>query len=718
MYRDENPGLAVIGDRAGSVADRSMHEAAGLGIERKTRSGKKPTGGSGGWFPQVPNEAGRQLQEDAKVHGLASSRVMAAAREIVKNGGAKDEKTALGQILEWREARLRGINPYLESFRTLMPEEYVNFNAKRLLPSLLHRNAMFVEAVREWGKNFENAKSAMTLIGTEHPKAATALFDWLKAHFDPAPGGAGDRLAKSVSNWETLTKLGFSPLSVIRNAGQRITNTIQFGPGTVVEAMAKYPPIARLWLKSAQHIESRIERTGAVGLPTELTDVASDARLYRLTSAALRPFSAIEHENRVTSALVASIGLQKDMARLIGAGLPRGRIAEALESVMSATGLRDPLSASERRVQKLTNMTDAELARKVASGTKLSNAELKDAMQRMVQNTQFPLTLASERIWWASHPWVRQLAKFKTWGADQLGFIYNEVVKEAAKGNLGPFTRFSLAMIVTGEVYNALKDWATGSDQSVTQYAVGGGKDTSQIMQRIGSDFIGGGGIGMVSDLTYGLLSTVLGPAAGTGVNLTEAARNIYQKPAQTGTAVRKFFREEFMIARQSEGVLNRIDKRFFNENNRWLEATKIRNKIANYQSERKAPGVVGQLDQAVLGMLRSGVRSADQGPNALGYEYAARQIDVGDTGDAADFLARTLKGTDRTEFAKTVDGIKKSMQDHSPLGKVSQDDLGGFLNTLSPDDRAAAISLQRKWLKDYSDAIRQAVSQERATAR
>ena len=711
-YRDVYPRLAAVADQAREVADRSMKGFADLGAERMDPEGNKyAVKGGGGWYPQVPNADGRALLNEAKAEGLASSRVAALADRMVRDGQADTPEGALAKLLDMRAERLRGVNPYLERFRTLLPEEYVDFDARHTLPPMLHRNALLVAAAKRWGVSFAGAKARIAKIGADYGGDAEGLLsDWVRAHFEGAMPGDSHALWGAIGNYETLARMGFSPLTVLRNLPQRFTNTVLYEPQVALRALAKYPPILNRWIKSARDIEDRIHRAGASSSTSELVSVESAAPGHKLTQTAMGPFQSVEQGNQTTAALMASIGLDRDMRDLMRTGGPgSSRLKAVLESLVSATGLRDPSSAKARRVAKVTDTDLSDVLERIKRGDPLTPAEIEAAMHRFTTDTQFGMNLATERLWWRSHPFYRLMAKFKPWALDQMGFIFDHVGKEAAKGNFGPLVRFVAATILAGELYNIVKDWITGSDEAAFNAARRG--EWNKVPWRLAKDLVDGGGVGMMADLTFGLLNTLGGPATTTLTNAMEAAHSAVLDVKQTGTALRKFFRSEVAATKPAEAAVNWADSKI-NPKNKWREIQQLRRRAADARQEQEHPTAAGKFGTAMLGAFQGIGSKFEQTPSTLKYEYAARQIDVGDVQDAADYLAGALRDVKPQDRKKAVEGIRQSMDRHSPLGVLPKENGGRakWLASLPTAERERALNLYRGWMRDYTDAIGRAV--------
>lgn len=711
--KDLHPSLQKRAERIRTILDESlMNEARDLGMERLLPTGERiAIGGKGKAFPQVPNTKGREFLEDAERKGLSSPRVYAFADDLVKNGKAKNLQEALAKILKFREHQLRGVAPYLERTRFELPEEYVEWDPARILPGTLERGSIAIEAVRQWGKNLEQLDAMLTVMGSEVDLALAHKVGVFVKH-ELGVGGfveqGESQAAGAISNYQTIVRLGGSLLSAMRNIGQRFTNTVDFGIGPVFSAVKDFPPIANQWMKGAREIKEAMERTGAVRAHNALATVEHGVPGEKLTNLALAPFSAAETGNQVTSALIASKAIERDIKRLIALEGPDGQTSKVVNTLLNLWGMGK--ESTTRRVLR-TGISNAQLAEILESGRRLTPDEIATVANRVTLDTQFALTMATKPTWWGTSPWMRLMAKFKPFGVRQTGLIWNVVAKEAFKGNVAPLVRFIIATMLAGELYNIARDLLTGREESLT-FSLKNRPDRRSaegVAERLWNNIIDGGGVGMLADMTWGLSDFVFGPVGSSAENFAEAALHIRKRPGQTLTALRKLAREEIAISRQMP-IFAHIDRAFFNENNRTLEYNIWRGRAFEFRDgKRGKTGVGAAIDKSI-----QGTPSYETTDRTLSYEYAARQITVGDVEDAADYLAVVLKDVEPREMSNTLKGIKLSMKSKSPLGAVAERDIPALLQPYSPEDRRAAMKLQRDWLRDYERAISKAMAKAR----
>ena len=428
-YRDAgeiSPRARKLAEDLRASADKSRDEW--IKLEGETRVGNKwvPTTKTGEYFPQVPNKVGiKKLQAIVKKpNGKAAH---AAAQFMVDRGLAKDVPAALRKVEQYLRDHVTTNNPNLQRTRVKLPEEWIEWDPRKVLPRVLEKNWISVEAWREWGKRLNSLDSTVAEISSANEAAGRRVKDFFDAEVgfkppqDVSPGSKEFR--SLVGNYLTASKLS-SPLSTIRNAMQLLPNTALLHPQHVAMAFIKYPPIARMWLKASREIEMEMERAGAVRSRTQLADIEQGSLSSRLAGTVLKPFTSQEKANQVRAAFAAKLQMEADAKILMKHAKYGPRLLERLHVIARILG--SDKASLERRAKKL-GITDAELI-EVAKTGKFTNDQLEMASFRMMQDTQFALTMASRRLWETRHPWAKIMFKFKAFGLDQLGMMRDHVV--------------------------------------------------------------------------------------------------------------------------------------------------------------------------------------------------------------------------------------------------------------------------------------------------
>lgn len=708
------------------VLDRDMHEFSALGGTRLVNGEYMPVRGSGKAFPQVPNKAGLKVLEAAHRQGLAHPRVAAIAEQMVRRGQAIDVEDALSRILRYREERLRGVNRYLERTRLELPDDLVEWDPAKVLPLTLERNARTVEGVRQWGLGFEKAHELIGRAGAESdPAYGRAIGDFFRHHFGRYGGvpRVDAKVAAALSNYQTTARLGLSVLSTLRQIGQRITNTSTQPLSAQLQALRDYPPFLHRWMEGARQLEREIERTGAVRYGTALGNVEHEGSIPAKIAAGslkLSGFAGAEKGNQVHSAIVARYALERDIDALGQLGQAEGLRAALLALREGAVPLpwarsatRNAREAIERRLGR-AGLSDDRIREILTSGGRATPEEIATAMHRLVSDTQFPLTLATERIWWGTHPWVRLLAKFKHFAFEQTGLIYRDVFQEAQRGNVAPLVKFTAATFLMGELYNIARDTLTGREES---FAVAGARGSlekepaQEIAFRILGNIADGGGVGVLADLVYGLDNFALGPMGTTWANLKASAGDALARPEQAGRAAWEFVRRESSAVRQLTPAARRIEELFGRDNRRYFDYHQTRNAVFRFNDREEAPSV-GERAAQMVGKVIEGRTEFPQNERSLSYRYAADAITAGDVDGAAEYLAALLRDAeDREERDAIVAGMEASMRSNAPLGPLNEEEERAFLLSLPKERRGPIRRLNREWQRDYEQAIRRAQS-------
>ena len=716
-YAELRPDLARVAERVRDIADRARVDADRV---RRRDTGER-VGFSGEWYPQVPTPEGREFLdrvEMVKKGVFTDPEVAAWAAAEVLAGRASDTDEALAGLMDYYRARGRGVNRYFERPRVKLPEKYVSWDIMATMPGLLHKNALFVEAVDRWGWAFTQAKAAFAKIGREHGRGSAEMLDrWLRANFDAEP--ENEALRKYLGGWsnfETLTRLGGSVLSVIQNATQGVVNSASVEPAALLRAVREYPPIVGRWLRSGKAAGEAADRAGATSDVTAFSSPEGVAPLARTTELALTPFSAVERDNQVVAARAGYHQLLADMDRLTAAAYGRGGdgpVRSLLESAVSFTGLRDTTGGAARRAGRLLGMTDKELVARIASGERLSARELAEAQYRATSSTQFVMDLASEPVWWRNNPALRLAFKFKNWTFRQTEMIYDHVAREAFRGNFGPLVRFALATLIAGELVQLIRDMLRGREESAAMYLYEGGRDPKEIASRAFNSMKQAGAFGFVVDMTYGLGDWLGGPALGTLRNAGDTAIDLARargNPRTSLAVVDRALTDQVSAYRFAKEAGRAADGAFASpETRRAREYMLWRARAGEFSGEADAKGVgdvaVRTLENTIEGRYQRFRGNERTAPLA----FAAQQIDVGDVDDAARYMAEIVRSAPPEERDKLMQAFKSSARIRSPLGRVALKDRDAWLAGFPPAQARKADELQNKWMDDYMEAVSRA---------
>lgn len=123
---------------------------------------------------------------------------------------------------------------------------------------------------------------------------------------------------------------------------------------------------------------------------------------------------------------------------------------------------------------------------------KLTDQQLGEAARSIVNLTQFrvdPMDLPG----WVASPGGKLVAQFRTFSYKQSGFLWNEVIKEAANGNVKPMARFLAVGIPMGIMTGKVRDVVKGRPSETPETA---GGFIAEGIQNVG-------GYGMAGDVTF-----------------------------------------------------------------------------------------------------------------------------------------------------------------------------------------------------------------------
>jgi hypothetical protein len=689
-----------------TILDRSMNEAAVLGVTRLVRGEEIPLAGSGKAFPQVPNAKGIEFLKEARSQGKASARVFAWASEQVKAGRFANVDEAISALQDFRERQLRGVNPYLERSRVELPTDMIEWDGAKILPNIIERNWLTIEGIRQWGldeagRSFPRVRSRIERIRNEHgPGAADCVHDFIASSFGLQSGAS--REAQAISNkvrgYQFVTKVAVSPLTIVRNMTDRLAKGMMTSVAGTVEALAKYPPFVNAFIRTSQRIEDEMIRRGAIFSRTTLGEAYEAGGA--VSELARTPFMESERGNQVFEAVVAHHALMRDLS-ILERDRPGslGRIMNRVDYVFG----RGKAQAAYR--------VGPRLMKKLKAGQALTDDDISQFLHEAVSNQAFPMILTSKPIWWDAHPIIKIFAQFKTWPLRQADLIWEDVLKYTVK--TGDFTRligFLTGVLIAGEIYNIGRDLLFGKDESLLSQARKPAKDR-ELGRAIINDLLDGGVVGVVADLAYGINDWAGGVTVQTGKNLLELAGHVKKTPGLTLPALDRLLRKEVAPYRQILAALNKIDEKIDPENIsgpyvRWRAAAHQWNQTQEHQ------GVLGAAESYTDDLL-FGKPEYPIGENTLAYQLATRQIVAGDIEDAAKYIRYILKHSSQPPI-KIREGLKQSINRQSPLGPIPDADLPRFLAGLSPTERQKALAVNTAFTSNYVKAVALALSTSR----
>lgn len=252
--------------------------------------------------------------------------------------------------------------------------------------------------------------------------------------------GTGHKVANALTGFQGATKLG---VSSIMNSTQPIQTATVAGVGRTAKNYAKS------FRKSAEDADF-IRRTGVTGdaqIAEQLyaqTGITNPERVIarlprgkelKLGDATAPAFSAVERKNREVAALTG-----RDEARSLAKKAMNGD-AKALDRLRN----KYKITGNLKKDGSLTK------AQELQAGRALS-----DISQFRTRAAYLPA--------WTSTPSGKVIAQFRRYPYKQAEFMYNEVLKEAAKGNILPLVRQATLGSTVGVGANQLSDLIRGND--------------------------------------------------------------------------------------------------------------------------------------------------------------------------------------------------------------------------------------------------------------
>jgi hypothetical protein len=673
-------------------------EAQDVGLRKGELTGKA--------FPQIPNKKGKKFLEEAETKGAKSHRVFAWAQNKVTEGRYKTVDAAIAALQNYRRTRLRGTEGYFEGKRTVeLDLDMREWNPSDVLPGIIEGGWEAIEGARQWGVtkdgNFKDIRTSIERIRNEIGRdQANLLEDYIKAQYGQSRASiTAKKWTKTARSVQFVGKLALSPLTITRNMLDRYAKGLTHGTiGANIRATLKFPPFLNNWMKTSRKIQDEMIRQGAVLGHGHLSEgFASGGKVSRFIGQA---FAQSERGNQTYIAIVKKLQLEADIKRLHEMGGESGTVGKMYDRMLSVVGQ----SQLQTRSRLLTNLTNEQLV-DALDKKEIDDDVMSEVLHRVVTDSAFPLTLASKRMWWGNRPFVQTMTQFKVWSADQMRFIYKDVLKYTiATGDPSRLARFILGTWLAGELYNIARDFLTDKDESLLSTLQDeDGRNPKEIAKSVGNALVDGGIIGMLADLTYGITDWAFGPTVGSIESIAARGFAVAIDPATTVDGLKMFVLDDVPAAKQAQGVLDRIDRTFFNkEENLTADYAKWRRRSFDF---RKKKGELTEIERLTGRILFSRTKRLP-GPRTLSFEMIARQVLVGDADDAADYIVGIIKDTKPEKLKDLRASFRQSAVNNSPLGNISKEDIPEFLKQFSAKGQAEIIALQRQWQKNYNEAI------------
>ncbi len=701
-------------DKLRVVLDKLLNESQGLGIQRLVRGVKVDIKGTGKAFPQIPNADGERFLKLADAQGTGSSLVLDAAEWAVINGKAKSVEEYVSQLKEFRRAQLRGISGYLERTRVELPEEFVEWDPDRVLKNLFQKNWLFVEGVRQWGTDAKGQTFPKLDVKTENMRdkhgadEAQVLERFIKAAFgrELLSSKEARAISGAIRGYQFLTKIAASALTILRNMTDRFSKVSAWAPLSVqLKTIAQYPPFINTFLKHSRELEEEMIRRGAVFSNTAIAEGYQPGHL--LTDLAGKAFSSSELGNQVYIALAKRNAIDANLKLLRSNPAIEKIFNKRINKVLSALVGRSKTQAALR----LQELGDDALIKKLQTSEDISPDLLNEVLHRTVRDNAFPVVLSTKRAWWDNHPFIRVATQFKVWGTEQVGHIWNDVIKKTVQHrDPSLMIRWLITLAAMGEVYNILRDFVLGKDESLLKTLSNKDRrNAKDISITILKDMADGGAVGILADLMYGIPNLIGGPSAQTLANMGDATAKTIWNPKQAKDAIVQFAKKDTPAVKQALGILDKIDAQY-NQKNITQDYYKVRRQTFEWKFEKEHPKGTDKAKERAIKALLGWTKSVPQ-ERTLGYQMTIRAILTGDTEAASEQLFFLLKTADTpTKQASIEQGIQSALRNASPLGHVAERDIGEFFEGMSLGQQQKAMDIQLRWNENLAEAMALAI--------
>jgi hypothetical protein len=301
-----------------------------------------------------------------------------------------------------------------------------------------------VAQVNQLGKDDEIAMQLINRVGQEGGDASTvkSLFDisvGAKQH-----GELQSKISNALRGYNAVTKLG---LGAITNVGQNVNTASVTG---IIRTLTNAPKAAMSKEAKNFALEAGITLDGVLN---DLKDGAGfGGKVFGKIGAP--GFNTVEKFNRTLAAIAG-----RDYARFLA---KRGDVNALAKMGIKLTG------------NKLTPQQEIQAARNI------------------VQRTQFKVD-PQDLPGWASSPWGKVVAQFRTFSYNQSAFAWKEMLEPALKGNVAPLARF---LAVGGPV---------GLGITTTQNILRNRKDEENPLKRGMQSYQKVGGLGLADSIATGL---------------------------------------------------------------------------------------------------------------------------------------------------------------------------------------------------------------------
>ena len=727
----------------------AIDQATEVGLKRSVvgKDGKRflvPLKRGGPTLPRKLNAEGRKFFNKIKgsnVHTSPSIRIQ-ATKMSEKTG--QPVEVIMKAMVQFRDDWTAGKNPYLFHSRGDLQiwEGYIEFDPLAVLPDQVKQNHRIIEAARMWGNKKRKSgelvdengnlflsgwQDKVNAMGATEAGLSDQITETMAKYFNAHFGGGTkysgmDKhkfvrgFADTLNKYQTLSKLGFNPMSAIRNMTDRFSKGL--AAGSVVnnmKATMSFPPMLNYWMKGAQKLREDVAHTGALTGAHELTEFAGHSG--KLTDAAMKMFKVVEEGNQTYVALVRKLQVESDLRQLEKLDQrkvsPVAKVFSALDYFTS-----NHRAAVEYRLglAGLDNVSNQDLIDWIQSGRELTEDQMLTVFHRAVNDLTFPLTLAIQPIWYANSPSMRSMMKFKSWSVNQTAFSYNHSVTALRHGDSSTFLRWVAGHLLVGAVWGYLQGLISDDDDNIVAEYLNGTLQKDSVSGVAGSAFgalVTGGGIGILADIQWGVTDSFLGVNGGTFKNVIHAVHGTALNPTTIGQQAHQFAKDEVATSKQIGRLMEKVYNAVSPQNTVYVDYHTTRGRAYAYgekvQSERT--GLTGNV--LLIGedlLFGKGVSRRPVGTSAP-LKWIAEYIVSGDTDSAALWVQFMLENpVAGKDIESAVKSLHTSQRNRSPLGSLNSQDKRSFLKQFSSEEQSRMIQSQNNWLQTYQTAINKGV--------
>lgn len=451
-----------------NIAQRA--EAVDLQIKNPLTGEYSPFRPRENYFPHYGKEEFSKIVENPTRRAEIKAQIKEQLGPNTTDKQAEDALRAMVKATRNRDA-------HLEISRVLDTGDY--HKDPRVFLKYINDANRRIAIASQFGPKLEKGEELITAIGQKHGDKAESFSRTLfnrELRQEEVPDTMAHRMMQGARNYEVLTKLG---RAFIPNMSQHAYTAI------VTNAKDTAKGIAKSFTKEGKDFA---RRAGVVNdeilkeFYNEVTGAsAGDSLIHKAINIELKPFTWSEKLNRTAAAIAGRYNANETF--------------EALQKSPGKTKLRDSLS-------KMGVDVDAALER-----GSLSNVDELKAAQNIVNRTQFKVDPMELPLFWSS-PEGKLLTQFKSFNFKSGQFMKDEILKEVAKGNVGPLIRaiavLPPAAVAVKTVQNALKPESAKQDkEGIADYLASVG------VLGIFSDLVRNGGRMDVSTIAGPTLSDV-----------------------------------------------------------------------------------------------------------------------------------------------------------------------------------------------------------------